>query len=127
MADGLPLPRHLQGMNQQLPAPPVYLTSLTRLPMFPTMKLVYSVYEAKARLSEILRAVRDGRRITITDRGRQVARVVPVAAGEDLEERLQDLQAAGVLTQPSPGAELPPDNLAAPRPGALDRFLADRE
>lgn len=94
--------------------------------MVRSMKLVYSVDEAKARLSEIIRAVRDGRRITITDRGRRVARVVPVAAGE-LEERLRDLQATGVLTQPRPGEELPPDNLAAPRPGALDRFLAGRE
>ncbi len=114
-------------MDTELPTAPTYLTSLTRLSMFRPMKLVYSVYEAKARLSEILRAVRDGRRITITDRGREVARVVPVAADEDLDERLLDLHAAGVLTRPRPGGELPHEDLAASRPGALDRFLAERE
>ncbi|HHQ43040.1 MAG TPA: type II toxin-antitoxin system prevent-host-death family antitoxin [Chromatiales bacterium] len=34
-------------------------------------------YEAKAHLSELLRAVRRGERVTITHRGRPVARLVP--------------------------------------------------
>ncbi|HEX5052419.1 MAG TPA: type II toxin-antitoxin system prevent-host-death family antitoxin, partial [Planctomycetota bacterium] len=53
------------------------LTSQSILPIVAPMRLSYSIYEAKAKLSEILRVVRKGRRITITDRGREVARIVP--------------------------------------------------
>jgi prevent-host-death family protein len=38
----------------------------------------YPVHEAKAKLSEILRRVKEGRTVTISERGREVARVVPI-------------------------------------------------
>jgi prevent-host-death family protein len=37
----------------------------------------YSIYEAKARFSEIIRKVKDRHRIIITERGRPVAEVIP--------------------------------------------------
>jgi prevent-host-death family protein len=40
----------------------------------------YSVAEAKAHLSEILRRVEAGREVTITRRGRAVAAIVPIRA-----------------------------------------------
>ncbi len=89
------------------------------------MKTVYSVYEAKTKLSEILRRVGARRQITITDRGRPVARVVPIAEEKSLDERLSRLEAAGVLHR----AKQRPGSITsvARRPGALRRFLADRE
>ncbi|MFQ5504734.1 MAG: type II toxin-antitoxin system Phd/YefM family antitoxin [Planctomycetota bacterium] len=90
------------------------------------MKLRYSIYEAKAKLSEIIRLVKKKRRITITERGRDVARVVPVEEPEALEERLLDLEAAGVLSGPPTGS-LGGIRRVERRPGALGRLLEDRE
>lgn len=39
-------------------------------------------YEAKTRLPELLRAVRRGKAFTITNRGEEVARLVPVRASK---------------------------------------------
>lgn len=90
------------------------------------MKLRYSIYEAKTKLSEIIRHVKLKRRITITDRGREVARVVPIEDSEDVDQRIADLVAAGVLSadpENKPGAIQP----VARRRGALERFLRDRD
>ena len=84
----------------------------------------YSIYEAKAKLSEIIRQVKRNRRIVITERGRDVAQVVPVQA--DLDQRLADLAAAGVLSRATlvrPGDVRP----VARRRGALKRFLEERD
>jgi prevent-host-death family protein len=89
------------------------------------VKLSYSIYEAKAKLSEILRAVRRGRHITITDRGRDVARIVPIATG-GIDERITDLQAAGILAPAAGGPVAGPD-VGESRPGALQRFLRERD
>lgn len=94
--------------------------------MVATVKLTYSIYEAKAKLSELLRAVRKGQRVTITDRGREVARLVPIAEDEGLEDRMADLIAAGILSPPAVGP-LPGPEFGVSRPGALDRFLQERE
>jgi len=102
------------------------LTSQTRLAMVIQVKLTYSIYEAKAKLSELLRAVRQGKRVTITDRGREVARVVPIAEEEGLEDRMADLVAAGILSQPSIGP-LPGPGFGVSKPSALARFLQERD
>lgn len=49
-------------------------------------------FEAKNRLSELLRAAEAGRSIVITRRGRAVARLVPVH--DDASQDLKQLQAA---------------------------------
>ncbi len=102
------------------------LTRQTRLVKVAAVKLTYSIYEAKAKLSELLRAVRMGHRITITDRGREVARVVPIAEHESLEDRMADLVAAGILSPPALGA-LPGAQFGVSKPGALARFLQERD
>ncbi|MFH1177229.1 MAG: type II toxin-antitoxin system prevent-host-death family antitoxin [Acidobacteriota bacterium] len=89
------------------------------------MSVVYSAYEAKAKLAEIIRRVRDGGRVTITYRGEPVAEVGPVAGStKTLEERLQRLVKEGSVVAARGNAELEP---LALRPGALARFLAERE
>ena len=89
------------------------------------MRLLYSTYEAKARFSEVLRHVREGKTVTISYRGEPVAEIRPLRReSTDLEERLADLERRGILT-PRPKNPKPIE-LGTPVPGALKRFLADR-
>lgn len=90
------------------------------------MASVYSTYEAKARLSEIIRKVMAGGRVVITYRGRPVAEVCPLAKEEDeIGLRLDRLTEAGVVTPAGRVGEVP--RPIARREGALRRFLETRE
>ena len=53
------------------------------------------VRELKSRLSAYLRRVRAGETVLITDRGRPVGRIVPVA--QPLEDRLEAMAQAGLI------------------------------
>ncbi len=56
------------------------------------------VRDAKARLSELLRDAQLGHEWTITERGKPIARIVPIATRQaTLEERLLRLVARGVI------------------------------
>lgn len=86
----------------------------------------YSLYEAKARFSEVIRLVRQGRSVTITYRGEPVARIQPAQPeASELAERLRQFEEAGVL-RPGGDSKVPFKAIAR-RPGALARFLADRD
>ena len=90
------------------------------------MGIVYSTYEAKARFSEVLRHVREGRAVTISYRGAPVAELRPLDnEPETIEDRLEELRRRGIL-QPAHGPKKPFKPVAH-IPGALERFLADRE
>lgn len=86
----------------------------------------YSTYEAKAKFSEIIRKVREGKHVTITYRGREVAEIKPIEKKEEsFEDRLERLRKRGVLVGPEdPNAPIKP---IARRPGALKRFLEERD
>ena len=85
---------------------------------------VYSTYEAKARFSELLRRVREGKSVGITYRGRMVAEMRPVYE-TNREEQLRDLEGEGLLSPPAaPTGKLRP---IVKKKGALDRFLESRE
>lgn len=85
----------------------------------------WSTWEAKAKFSELLRHVRRGNRALITWHGQVVAEVRPVEEPTSLDARLADLEAAGVLAPAEdPAASLEP---AVQRPGALARFLEERD
>ena len=61
--------------------------------------LVVGAREFKTRLGTYLRRVREGRILTITDRGRPVAEVTPIEfAGGSVEARLTRLRRQGVVT-----------------------------
>jgi prevent-host-death family protein len=61
--------------------------------------LAVGAREFKTRLGTYLRQVREGRTLTITDRGRPVATVTPVdMADQSVEARLARLRAEGVVT-----------------------------
>jgi prevent-host-death family protein len=84
----------------------------------------YSTYEAKARFSEILRRVREGRTITVTYQGEPVAEIRPLDRAGGTAARMKWLRSRGTLS----GAPRRQHKLAAvaKRPGALQRFLQDR-
>ena len=90
------------------------------------MAITYSIYEAKARFSEVIRQVREGRSVTVSYRGEPVAEIKPIAKPSEttLEQRLCDLERRGALTPASTDRE--PLEPIATRPGALARFLAER-
>jgi len=86
----------------------------------------YSTYEAKAKLSEILRRVRAGAHVTISHRGQAVAEVRPLyRTDRTIEAVLHELEEQGILSRhAAPGGPLGP---LVRRPGALRRFVETRE
>ena len=85
----------------------------------------FTTYEAKARFSELLRRVREGEVVRITYYGEEVAELRPIERQESVEHRIKRLVVNGVLEPASdPDARL---NRIADRPGALARFLEERD
>jgi prevent-host-death family protein len=84
----------------------------------------YSTYEAKAKFSEILRLVREGKTVYISYHGETVAEIRPTREPEGLSERLQRLRDEGVLQRPSERTGRL--GVVARKPGALERFLTER-
>lgn len=87
----------------------------------------YSLYEAKAHLSAIIRRVREGHSVIVTLHGEPVAEIRPLASAaiaDGLTRRLAQLAEQGTLiaASGSPARVTPGPR----RPGALQRFLADR-
>jgi prevent-host-death family protein len=85
----------------------------------------YSTYDAKAKLSVILRKVEQGRVVHISRNGRLIAEVRPVSrATPRLAERIAELTERGIVVPPrDPDATIGP---VMNRPGALRRFLEER-
>ena len=84
------------------------------------------VRDAKARFSFLLREAQQGREYIVTDRGKQVAKIVPVTnAQRSLTDRLRHLEEMGVL-EPAPKrlAPVPPP---LPLKRGLARMLLDRD
>jgi prevent-host-death family protein len=89
------------------------------------MRDTYSLYEAKARLSAIVRQVREGHPVTVTLHGEPAVEIRAIPAEPlGIDARLDQLAERGVLIRSShPSRRFRP---LAKRPGALKRFLADR-
>ena len=85
------------------------------------------IRDAKARSSELLRDIRNGKSWTITERGLPVARLVPITMTElSLEQRLSNLEDRGLLAPQKHSSEPLPPSLKLPF-GVASRFLqADR-
>jgi prevent-host-death family protein len=91
----------------------------------------YSLYEAKARLSSLVRQVREGRSVIITVHGVPAAELRPIdqeARPLTLDERLAELTARGAVV---PSRRAPGEAGAFPigprEKGALKRFLEERD
>lgn len=90
------------------------------------MGIVYSAYEAKARFSELLRHVREGKTVTVSYRGEPVAEVRPAPQSPaTIQDRLDDLERRGVVVRS--GRARGQLRAAAHAPGAVGRFLAERD
>lgn len=89
----------------------------------------FSTYDAKARFSEVLRRVRAGRTVTITYHGEPVAEIRPIDRGEGTAARVEWLRSRGVLVSTESKEERGGWRATplARRPGALERFLEERE
>ena len=91
------------------------------------MALNYSIYEAKARFSEVIRQVREGRTVTVSYRGEPVAEIRSIERQPKptLDEKLKDLERNGCLVRPELSRRrfLPIEH----RAGALSRLLAERD
>ncbi len=86
----------------------------------------YSVYEAKAQFSALLKKVQKNVRIIITHRGKEIAEIIPRTAPDSFESRIADMQRHGLL---EPGKKNPDGisyQVGSSRPGALRRFLDER-
>ncbi len=91
------------------------------------MTLTYTTYEAKARFSEVIRLVREGRTVHISYHGKPVAEIRPIEKKKKktLEEHLEEMERRGLISPAAdPNAPLEP---IAHRPGALQRFLDERD
>jgi antitoxin (DNA-binding transcriptional repressor) of toxin-antitoxin stability system len=91
----------------------------------------YSLYEAKSKLSELVRQVREGgQSVTITVHGRPVAELRALDAESGVKttaERHAELERAGLVhtVEGKPGQATFP--LGVRRRGALRRFLEERD
>lgn len=88
--------------------------------------------ELKTRLGTYMRQIKDGATIIVTERGRPIAELRPptMAAG-GLEERLDQLAAAGLVTrevrEPLPLQDFRPISAAVTAPGsASEAVIEDR-
>ncbi|MEO8192847.1 MAG: type II toxin-antitoxin system prevent-host-death family antitoxin [Gemmatimonadales bacterium] len=89
------------------------------------MRDTYSLYEAKAKVSAIIRMVRDGRRVVVTVHGEPIVELKPIAPHSDgIKARMDELADRGILLRPQSRRALP--RPVTRRPGALKRFLRDR-
>lgn len=92
----------------------------------------YSIYDAKAKLSALVRQVREsGQSFVITVHGEPVAELRPIEKVErkqTLEERIAELTSRGeILPAKHPAGERPTFKLGKRKPGALKRFLDERD
>ena len=82
----------------------------------------YSVYEAKAKLSELLRIVKRGHQVVVMERGKPIARVIPFEKGESVRKKLIALEESGLLIRGN-RKPFPPGHKVK---DGLKRFLKDR-
>jgi|SRR6185312_13381223 prevent-host-death family protein len=91
-----------------------------------------SISYAKAHLSALLKRVREGQTVLITDRGTPVARLEPIA-DVDWDARMRSLAERGVVKLPKTPLTwerfeaLPPAPVLPPGVSAVDYVIAERE
>lgn len=87
------------------------------------MAHTYSIYEAKAKFSEVIRKTKLKQEIIVTERGKPVARVIPFGENK-FQDRFEELQAQGLIISAKRKGLFP---IGPRRPGGLKRFLEERE
>jgi prevent-host-death family protein len=64
--------------------------------------------EANQRFSKVIKVVRSGEEVTLTERGRPIARIIPIPSHEDTETAIQRLVAVGLLRPATKPWRMPP-------------------
>lgn len=89
-------------------------------------QVTVGIRELKARLSSYVRQAKSGASVIITDRGEPVARLVPM--GRSLEDRMEDLVEAGLITWNGKSlARIAPAAHTHGQRSVADLLLEDRE
>jgi antitoxin (DNA-binding transcriptional repressor) of toxin-antitoxin stability system len=89
------------------------------------MNITYTTYDLEADLPGVLEHVRKGKTVNIACDGEIFAELRPIERRKHTtEERLEELRQRGIIV--SSGKTRQPFELGEPSPGALARFLADR-
>ncbi len=92
------------------------------------MAKIYTSDEARARFGDLLEHVRAGERVVISLDGEPIAEMSPYRkTDESFDERWARLEREGRLVAASPGARKLGIRPVARRPGALRRFLEQRD
>lgn len=86
----------------------------------------YSIYEAKAKLSELIRIIKNGKEIILTERGTPVARLSPIFRENDLKSNLAQLKNSGLLRERDKNKTLTPLYPDSDK-NILSEFLEERE
>ena len=79
-----------------------------------------SISKLKAKLSKYLASVRAGEEIIVTDRGRPVARLIPIRGARDLESRIDVLVRSGLIRPPAAASPVDPAQLLKAAPADPD-------
>lgn len=90
----------------------------------------YSIFEAKAKFSEVVRTALSEGQVIVTQRGVPVIKIVPyLPDNHDLAQRLASLEGIGKARRAKKGwpDKLSKHETAAVTEGAVRRFLEDRE
>ncbi len=91
----------------------------------------FSIHEAKAKFSEVIRLVAKRTQVVITHHGNPIAQILPIEQEtESLAERIAALTAEGRISSPpvsSASKKRAKLSAVAKRSGALQRFLEDRD
>ena len=90
------------------------------------MRNTYSLYEAKAKLSAIIRKVREGQPAIVTLHGKPVVEIRAIdPKNQGIESRIKDLEERGIISlAENPRAKFKSGGRV---PGALKQFLEDRD
>lgn len=85
----------------------------------------YSVYEAKTHFSKLLREIKNGAEVWVTERGNPVARIIAIQQSETIDQKIERMILQGKILPPRTKLGFP--NVGKSRPGGLKRFLKERE
>jgi prevent-host-death family protein len=94
---------------------------------------VAKVSDLKAGLSAYLERVKHGEQVVITERGRSIAKIVPIApADADEDELIRELERRGIILPPEDPRGVPPEYWTMELPKdpeglVLKQLLKDRE
>ena len=90
------------------------------------MKNTYSLYEAKAKFSAIVRKVREGQPVIVTLHGDPVVEIRPIRGeSKGIEARFRELEEKGILSKAeNPKAKF---RIGQRVQGALKQFLEERD